>query len=277
MASGRSVAPSWNPNPKPEPKPNPIPDPDSDSDPDANPSPDHDPHPGQGKNYLFDRRLEQEPEAAQKGEIESVCSCCSVPWDTYRGQHKCTGKLPPPIGKCGVPLLVCTTCLDGGAAEAAAASLLCPLCTEGYVPPSQMPTLLETEASAKRAGTDAARANKPGKRLKGRDAAPSTRLFVGSLPLVTDAAAVRKALGFGMAERVELVQWLADRESNLFYGSAFVQMSDVAHAAEAVEAAATKSGLVLRGRKLNVAFSPPREDEQWPPKGYTERERPPVC
>ena len=99
---------------------------------------------------------------------------------------------------------------------------------------------------------------------------------MGSLPLVTDAAAVRKALGFGMAERVELVQWLADRESGLFYGSAFVRMSAVAHAAEAVEAAATKSGLVLRGRKLNVAFSPPREGEVWPPKGYTERERPPV-
>ena len=79
------------------------------------------------------------------------------------------------------------------------------------------------------------------------------------------------------ADRVELVQWLADRESGLFYGSAFVRMSGVAHAAEAIEAAATKSGLVLRGRKLNVAFSPPREDEQWPPKGYTERERPPVC
>ena len=82
-----------------------------------------------------------------------------MPWDTYRGPHKCTGKLPPPIGKCGVPLLVCTACLDSGAAEAASARLLCPLCTEGYVPPSQMPTLLEAEAepSAKRAASEPAR------------------------------------------------------------------------------------------------------------------------
>ena len=58
-----------------------------------------------------------------------------------------------------------------------------------------------------------------------------------------------------MAERVEFVQWLADRERP-FYGSAFVRMSAVAHAAE-VEAAATKSG-PLRGRKLNVAFAAAR-------------------
>ena len=57
----------------------------------------------------------------------------------------------------------------------------------------------------------------------------STRLFVGSLPLVTDAAAVRKTLGLGMAQRVELVHWLTDRESGLFYGSAFVRMASVAH------------------------------------------------
>ena len=117
-----------------------------------------------------------------------------------------------------VPLLVCTACLDSGAAEAASARLLCPLCTEGYVPPSQMPTLLEAEAepSAKRAASEPARANKPGKRLKGRDAPPSTRLFVGSLPLVTDAAAVRKArstlghLDLSYAEWAELDQNVAE-------------------------------------------------------------------
>ena len=44
-------------------------------------------------------KLAELPEAAAKDEIESVCSCCGVPWDTYRGQYKCSGKLPPPVGR----------------------------------------------------------------------------------------------------------------------------------------------------------------------------------
>ena len=224
-----------------------------------------------GKNYLFDRRLEQTPAAAkEKGETESWCSCCGVPWDTYRGQYKCSGKLPPPVGRCAVPVLVCAACIDSGRATAQASTLLCPLCTEGYVPPSQMPAL--EKAAVKRAEPAAPRASKPGKRLKGRDAPPSTRLFVGSLPLVTDATAVRKALGGS----IEVVQWLRDRSSGLFYGSAFVRMRGLLAATDAVEAAASAGGLVLNGRKLRVAFAPPRDGEAWPPPGFAESERPPV-
>ena len=225
-----------------------------------------------GKNYLFDRRLEQTPAAAPKEEAEkeSWCSCCGVPWDTYRGQYKCSGKLPPPVGRCAVPVLVCAACIDSGRATAQASTLLCPLCTEGYVPPSQMPAL--EKAAVKRAEPAAPRASKPGKRLKGRDAPPSTRLFVGSLPLVTDATAVRKALGGS----VEIVQWLRDRSSGLFYGSAFVRMRGLLAATDAVEAAASAGGLVLNGRKLRVAFAPPRDGEAWPPPGFAESERPPV-
>ena len=102
-----------------------------------------------GKNYLFDRRLEQTPAAAkEKGETESWCSCCGVPWDTYRGQYKCSGKLPPPVGRCAVPVLVCAACIDSGRATAQASTLLCPLCTEGYVPPSQMPALEKAAVEA---------------------------------------------------------------------------------------------------------------------------------
>ena len=54
-------------------------------------------------------------------------------------------------------------------------------------------------------------------------------------------------------------------------------MASVEDAAEAVQAAASASGIALKGRKLRVAFSPPREGEAWPPEGYAERERPPVC
>ena len=43
-----------------------------------------------------------------------------------------------------------------------------------------------------------------------------------------------------------------------------------------VEAAASAGGLVLNGRKLRVAFAPPRDGEAWPPPGFAESERPPV-
>ena len=84
--------------------------------------------------------------------------------------------------------------------------------------------------------------------------------------------AVRKALGGS----VEVVQWLRDRSSGLFYGSAFVRMRGLLAATDAVEAAASAGGLVLNGRKLRVAFAPPRDGEAWPPPGFAESERPPV-
>ena len=230
-----------------------------------------------GKNYLFDRRLEQVAELAKPVEAESWCCVCGVPWDTYRGQYKCGGKLPPPVGTCGVPVLVCNDCIAAGRPEAQP-KLLCPLCTEGYLAPQALPSLGGGLSATDAAGRDAAGrdADAPRKRRKGADAPPSCRLFVGSLPLATDAAAVRRALGFGMPARVELVHWLQDRETRLFYGSAFVRMASVEHASEAVAAAATAQGIALKGRKLRVSFSPPKEDQQWPPEGYVETERPPL-
>ena len=54
-------------------------------------------------------------------------------------------------------------------------------------------------------------------------------------------------------------------------------MASVEHATEAVAAAATGQGLALKGRKLRVSYSPPKDDQQWPPEGYVETERPPLC
>ena len=229
-----------------------------------------------GKNYLFDRRLEQVAELAKPAQAESWCSVCGVAWDTYRGQYKCGGKLPPPVGMCGVPVLVCNDCIAAGRPETQP-KLLCPLCTEGYLAPQALPSLgggLQADRPHVPSGRDA---DAPRKRRKGADAPPCCRLFVGSLPLATDAAAVRRALGFGMPARVELIHWLQDRETKLFYGSAFVRMDSVEHATEAVAAAATAQGVALKGRTLRVSFSPPKEEQQWPPDGYAETERPPLC
>ena len=117
-----------------------------------------------GKNYLFDRRFEQAaeqnlsdtirgtpcqppsypaqmPEAkpAEKlnKEIESHCCVCEKPWDRYRGNNKCAGMLPMPIGRCAVPVLVCTSCQNRG--DYSEKELFCPLCKEGYIPAKVSP------------------------------------------------------------------------------------------------------------------------------------------
>ena len=66
-----------------------------------------------GKNYLFDKRMEQLPELKPSTDVEKEvattlnanCCVCRKPWTTYRGQHKCSQI------QCGVvPVLVCDAC-----------------------------------------------------------------------------------------------------------------------------------------------------------------------
>ena len=88
-----------------------------------------------GKNYLFDRRFEQSPEdkpsAALEAEVDSHCCACGRPWDRYRGQFKCGGRLPEPHGACAVPVLVCDACIRAELHGRPRAELRCPLCAEG--------------------------------------------------------------------------------------------------------------------------------------------------
>jgi predicted sulfurtransferase len=170
-----------------------------------------------GKNYLFDRRLEQVPESkddkALQKDVESWCAACHAPYGIYRGQFTCAGLLPPPIGKCGVPVIVCATCQKGGWLDKEA--LRCPLCEEGYVPPSTAPDIISlkrkfeqkvggaagsaTDAAASAPTAGAVDSNGPRSKRAKRDAkaaaaAPSTRLFIGGLPFTTCATDVRRAL-----------------------------------------------------------------------------------
>ncbi|EOD41954.1 hypothetical protein EMIHUDRAFT_194568 [Emiliania huxleyi CCMP1516] len=200
-----------------------------------------------GKNYLFDRRLEQVPEAkssaALEGDVESWCAVCAAPWAAYRGQFKCAGRLPPPAGVCAVPVIVCNRCSD--AATADPASLRCPLCQEGYVAPQAMPEVVMADKRApdQRLGGGRAKKQRP-------LAEPSSRVFVGSLPFVVDATA-----------------------SGLFYGSAFVQMGSVEAATTAV-GAAREGRLRIGKRKLRLNFAPLKPGEEWPAVGFVQRERP---
>jgi hypothetical protein len=225
-----------------------------------------------GKNYLFDRRLEQVPDckppALLAADVESRCVLCRCLWAEYRGKHACASTAP----LCGVPVLVCSSC-QFRAAGADKPALRCDLCREGYQAPSVKPDLRAVKArlqeldrlrtaglepggaAGKRpseaepgagAGTGAGAAGSRKRRRLGLPVAPVAacrRLWVGRMPFVVTrtqlAAALATLPGVGPAA-VEAVQWCHDRATGLFYGAALVQMRSLAAAQAAVAAANTR-------------------------------------
>jgi hypothetical protein len=148
-----------------------------------------------GKNYLFDRRFEQQPqdktdEELQK-DVESWCAVCGEPWDLYRGQFRC----PEPL--CKVPVLVCYACNDAKAYVQKPP--YCPLCVDGvHLRPLARPDTVEQKrklyggdvtAPVKDGAGGTSKEGQQGrsKRLKA-DGAPSNKLFVGNLPRVVTAS-----------------------------------------------------------------------------------------
>ena len=265
-----------------------------------------------GKNYLFDKRREQVPDQKPAeqlaADVESACCLCKKPCASYVGQHKCGD------AGCMVPVIVCLRCQDQ--AKAFPSRLQCPLCEEGYVAPVIAPDLLgqKRKLGVIDGGTDlvtgacvdpamaAKRRAEEKLAKKGKaPAAPARRLFLGRLPRVVTAAGLRTALVRAAGDvEVTTVQWVADRDSGAFYGSAFALMASLEHAKKVVAAAAKVGGLAVEPgsgaavpvpapkpsgnkrqkvrapKKARVGFAPLLEDEVWPPPDYVETEYPPI-
>ena len=232
---------------------------------------------------------EAKSQAALAADIESWCCLCSQPWAEYRGQFKCAGSLPPPTGKCAVPVIVCKACQPAAAANPSA--LRCPLCQEGYIAPQSLPEMVVHPEKKKRLIGGQAKTVAPAKGAKRERplSAPASRLFVGGMPYVTDATSVRATLAAaaaaGGADGADTplvpasapVDWVRDRKSGLFYGSAFVQMGSIEAAEAAVKASQSSAGVKLGKRKLRLNFAPVKDGESWPSEGFEQRERPPVA
>jgi hypothetical protein len=249
-----------------------------------------------GKNYVFDKRRLQVPEAKDaallhsdleelaRKEQRAVCVVCGVPCDEYRGKNSCGG------ADCGVPVIVCQPCLkDVGIVGAAAAQtkskslLRCPLCKEGYVAPTQKPDLLGQKLLL-----EEGHRRKKRKRdvVGGSVVEGATRLFVGKIPLVVTAAELEAALCLmppaassssqtSLRGNVTCVQWIRDQSTGLFYGSSFVEMKNHDLAVAAVDGAEKKK-VALKGRNLKVSFAPPKEGDVWPPANHVALDRPKV-
>jgi len=106
------------------------------------------------------------------------------------------------------------------------------------------------------------------KRAKQANREPSTRLFLGKIPLAVDAARLEAAL----ESKIKVLQWIHDRETGFFYGSAFVELPTLKDAKKAEEKASIE-GVKVDGKRLRVNFAPPQENVEWPPKGHKHYER----
>jgi predicted sulfurtransferase len=167
-----------------------------------------------GKNYLFDKRFEQHPEAKSEAalaqDVESYCCVCHKACDYYMGNFHCGGWLEPTQSKCHIPVIVCKTCAqtkETGGLDVT--SLRCPLCEEGFYMPTAKPNLAELRQSMRQnvardgggalhavsaaGGGNSGRASGKRARHEARDAQaatlpPSMRLVVGNLPFLMAGA-----------------------------------------------------------------------------------------
>jgi len=228
-----------------------------------------------GKNYLFDRRMEQVPgtkeEQKVEAEIDSKCCLCRQKCTQYRGKFKCAQSL------CGVPVIVCTSC-DAKSLKHPE-NLTCELCKEGYRAPQALPDLV----GLKRKAEDAiGLTTKDGGKqiLKKKKNMPThkenhpDRLFIARLPLTITKAKLGDSLG---QENINLVHWLTDKKSGAFYGSSVIEMTSCNVAKEIFEKASGIGGIKIGKKKVKISFAAKKgEDDVWPPKDYISREFPPV-
>jgi nucleolin len=83
-----------------------------------------------------------------------------------------------------------------------------------------------------------------------------TRVFLGNLHFKIDDASLRKAIG-----GITHVKFITDKETQKFYGSAFIECATSADA----KACVALSGTKVMGRPLKANLAPPRPGDVWPP------------
>mmetsp|Transcript_2188 Transcript_2188/g.4045 ORF Transcript_2188/g.4045 Transcript_2188/m.4045 type:complete len:720 (+) Transcript_2188:76-2235(+) len=244
-----------------------------------------------GKNYVFDKRFAHAPPAVEavdrtkkvlhkdNGDIEEVtksfavrniaadqvmgkCEACEKPWDMYRGKRRCP--------TCGVPSLVCRECIEADQAgiRKLGKAVRCDLCVaedirnkrelkerdekkmkeyekklrqkleNNYVPPIQR----------KHAMTRKPKPNP--ERI--------TRLFLKNM--CAKQMDESKLLEFLQPAKVTHIQWLTDRNTGRFYGSAFIEVKS----AEDAGSVLALDGLIILGRKIQIKFQRADEKDIWP-------------
>ena len=198
-----------------------------------------------GKNYLFDKRMEQTPQIkafdAVENDIDSKCCLCRTKWTVYRGQFKCHGAL------CGVPVIVCDSCARNATAKPH--SLKCELCQAGYKAPAETPDLVDMKRKADKLVGDRSMSSEVTSK-KSKTYYPD-RVFLSRLPLTSTFTKVKDALGAGS---VKSLKWLADKSHGGFYGSAIVLLSSSDVTQEIIKRASAKGeGIKIDKKRVKAA------------------------
>jgi len=245
-----------------------------------------------GKNYLFDKRMEQTPDVvdvnAVERDIDSKCCLCRTKWTFYRGQFKCNRSL------CRVPVIVCDSCAVGAALDHPQ-KLVCELCRDGYKAPSEMPDLVAMKRKADNiilndgdSRSVKGKIHEDGNERESLRKKPKSfyhdRLFLRRLPLTASFTKIKSALG---DDRVKAVEWLTDRGSGGFYGSCIVQLMDKSSVKQILERNASSSNELKRGCERGIRIDRQRikvsevfvkvcDDEKLFQSGFRQKEFPPV-
>lgn len=218
-----------------------------------------------GKNYLFDRRMEQTPVAKEnqkvESDIDSKCCLCRVKWTVYRNQFKCN--------LCKVPVIVCESCNNHATTNPG--ELTCELCKMDYRAPNQLPDLKSMKRKAEEIVT------KTDTPTTNRNKQPKTfyndRLFLRKLPLTISASKIKECIG---VDRIKFIKWLSDYNNGGFYGSAILVMVSKEAMQSVLDETNSENGIAVGKKKIKVTevFKTQKEDlidfgsqKEYPPIG----------
>ena len=179
-----------------------------------------------GRNYLSDLRGEQENWRKKPDEVvntetanackDSYCCVCKDHYALYKGKHVCSNK------ECKVPVIVCDRCRKKRRRSSRASS--CASCASGVTTSARCRCRISWDKSGssrwRRAPTSTARRS-----ARRRDLEPARWVHVGKLPLTITADQVCAPRWRGMTGAPGMVEWIADRDTGFFYGSAYVGVS----------------------------------------------------
>lgn len=188
------------------------------------------------------------------------------PKDMYRGKRRCP--------TCGVPSLICRDCFeaDKSGTKKLGRDVRCDLCVAEDVrnkrdlrEREERETKEYEEKLKRKLGTEGYEPPTQRKHAVTRKPKPNpdrvTRLFLKNMcAKQTDEASL---LEFLHPARVTHIQWLTDRNTGKFYGSAFIETKTPEDAGSVL----ALDGAVALGRRIKVKYQKADEKDVWPIPG----------
>eukprot|EP00804_Cyclotella_cryptica_P022234 CCRYP_017941-RA/>CCRYP_017941-RA protein AED:0.09 eAED:0.09 QI:1297/1/1/1/0.5/0.66/3/272/314 len=250
-----------------------------------------------GKNYVFDKRFAHAPAAVEAvdraikklgdevdsskpeievtGETKSVavpvsaaeeilsrCEACRKPWDMYRGKRRCP--------TCGVPSLICKECIEADKAgtKKLGKEVRCDLCVaedirnKRELREREEKEMKQYEQKLKQKLDDTYEPPIQRKHAITRKPKPNperiTRLFLKNM--CAKQMNEEKLLEFLQPARVTHIQWLTDRNTGKFYGSASIEVKT----AEDAGSVLALDGAFVFGRRIHVNYQKTNPKDVWP-------------